>query len=199
MDSETQDITLDADKTQPPVSALRFDTPFELYAQIPHVKQLTQHRPEQDEDALDYLLRLRASTTPEDAVTFTAFAAVPKMAIWWAYECLRLAGEEMSQADREMMELVANWTTFPGNENRYRTMQAALYAPVATPAVYLGLAVGWSGGAIAPNDPAPVPVHRTPRAISSAVLSCLAHSELNQRSVRLARFIEQASALFRVF
>ncbi|MDF3416128.1 hypothetical protein HKX54_16370 [Sulfitobacter sp. M57] len=188
--------TAEPDKTQPPLAALRYATPAELYAKMPHVSQLTLHRPTATERAIEYLYRLRASTTPEEAVTFTAFATMPKMGVWWGYECLRQSGDALSNADREMMELVANWTQYPDNENRYRAMKAALYAPVLTPATYLGLATGWSGGAIAPNDPAGVPAHRGPRALNTAVLSCLAQSNLQARSIRLARFIDQAEVLY---
>lgn len=184
------------DKTQPPLAALRYATPSELYAKMPHVSQLTLHRPNVVERAIEYLYRLRASTTPEEAVTYTAFATMPKMGVWWGYECLRLSGDELSAADRQMMELVANWTQYPDNENRYRAMKAALYAPVLTPATYLGLAVGWSGGPIAPNDTAGVPPHRGPRALNTAVLSCLAQSDLQSRPIRLARFIDQAAVLY---
>lgn len=199
MDAEDFDTESEPDKTQPPVSALRYATPAELYKAMPQVMHMTQHRPREAEDGIDFLMRLRASTTPEEAVTFTAFAALPKMAIWWGYECLRLSGDELTPADRAMMELVANWTNYPDNENRYRAMKTALYAPVRSPAVFLGLAVGWSGGPIAPNDNAQVPAHRAPRAVNSAVLSCLARADLQQRPVRLARFIDQAVSLFRVY
>lgn len=199
MNCDGSEPEVEPDKTQPPVSALRFDAPQDLYAAMPPLVQMTQHRPRENEDALAYLYRLRGSTTPEEAVTFTAFAALPKMAIWWGYECLRTAGDELSPADRALMELVATWTTYPDTENRYRTMKTALFAPVRSPAVFLGLAVGWSGGPVAPNDPAPVPAHRAPRAINTAVLSCLARSDLSHRPVRLARFIEQAVSLFRVY
>ena len=193
-DSETE-----RDKTKPPVSSLRYETPFELYKHLPQVSQLTQHRPREDEGVIDFLYRLRASTTPEEAVTFTAFAALPKMAIWWGYECLRQAADDLDGEERKMMELVANWTQYPDNENRYRAMQLGLYTRVRNPAMYLCLAVGWSGGTIAPNDTAGVPPHRTPRAINSAILSCLARADLQQRQVRLARFIDQAASLFTVY
>lgn len=199
MASDVEDSSEEADKTQPPMSALRYETPFELYAAMPQLKQMTQHRPREEEEAVAYLERLAGSTTPEESVTYSAFAAVPAMAIWWAYECLRVASDEMSNADRELMEHVANWCSYSDAENRYRVMSRSLYAPQRTPAVFLGLAVGWSGGPIAPNDNGAVPAHRAPRAINSAVLSCLARAELQQRPVRLARFIDQASALFRPF
>ena len=74
------------EKTRPPVSALRYPTPHELFAAIPQIRALTQHRPRnEDETPEEFVERLRSSSTPEEAVTFTAFAAQPKMAIWWAY------------------------------------------------------------------------------------------------------------------
>lgn len=199
MSEDDESHEVEPDKTQPPVAALRYETPTELYDSMPQVAQLTLNRPREEESALEYLLRLRASTTPEEAVTFTAFAAMPKMGVWWGYECLRLSGDELSAEDRQMVELVANWTQYPDNENRYRAMKMALYAPVRTPAMYLGLAVGWSGGPIAPNDPAGVPAHRTPRALNTAVLSCLARADIQRRPIRLARFIDQAATLFHVY
>ncbi len=198
MDSDVSDST-EPDKTQPPISAFRYETPFELYREMPQIGQLTIHRPQPEEDAIAFIKRLRASTTPEDAVTYIAFAALPKMAIWWGYECLRLAGGELPQSDHQMMEIVANWIKYPDHENRYRAAKAALFAPVKTPGVFLGLAVAWSGGAMAPNDPAVPPPYRSPRAINSAVLSCLARTDLPDRSVRLAKYITISKSLFGVF
>lgn len=189
----------DTEKTQPPVSALRYDSPQDLYDAMPRLAQMTKHRPRPGEEAIAYLLRLRGSTTPEDAVTYIAFAAQPKMAIWWGYECLRQMADSLSQADLAMMEMVAIWTTYPDAANRFNAMRAALYAPVASPAIYLGLAVGWSGGPVAPNDPAPVPYYRSPQAINTAILSCLARGDLGRRSVRLARVIDHGATLFRVY
>lgn len=189
----------DTDRTMPPVTALRFATAPELYAAIPQLREMTQNRPRPEETCLHYLERLAASTTPEEAVTLTAFAATPKMAIWWAYECLRTAPGELSAADRDLLELVAMWTTHPEPENRFRVMRMALFAPIRSPAVFLGLAVGWSGGPVAPNDPAPVPTQRTPRAINSSVLSCLAKADLSGRSRRLAQFIKLAERLYRLY
>lgn len=199
MDDEEIQNEPQQEKTQPAISALRYETPSELYAAMPQIRTLMQHRPQDDESAVAFLARLRSSTTPEEAVTCTAFAARAKMAIWWAYECLRTMPTELSQPDRALMEMIAHWTTNPVDANRYRAMREALYAPKKTPAVFLGLAVGWSGGAIAPNDPATVPIFRAPRAINSAVLSCLAHVSLDQRPIHLARHIDLGASLFRVY
>lgn len=189
----------EVDKTRPPTGALRFDTPQDLYAGLPQLAELTQCRPRDGEDALQYLGRLRSSTTPEEAVTYTAFAALPQMAIWWAHGCLRLMPETMNEADRAMMEKIAVWIATPTKDLRHHIMREALWANGRTPVVMLALAVGWSGGSIAPNDPAPVPPYRGPRSINSSVLSCLARAELTRRPVHLARFIDMAESLYRVY
>lgn len=189
----------DVDNTQPPLGALRFEMPQDLYAAMPQLAELTQKRPMADEDALDYLWRLKASTTPEEAVTYTAFAALPQMAIWWGHECLRLMPETLDTADRELLEHVGRWVSAPSQDLRHHIMRHALWAQKRSPAVMLGLSVGWSGGSIAPNDPASVPIYRSPKSINSAVLSSLAQAQLSRRSVLLAKFIDMAESLFRLY
>lgn len=187
------------EKTRPPAMATRYDTLADLYSAIPQLAEVTQQRPRPGEEAVDYLMRLRQSTTPEEAVTFTSFAIQPKLAIWWGHECLRMMPDALSALDRQMMELVAGWIGRPDTAMRHYVMKEALWAPAKSPAVHLALAVGWSGGSIAPNDPAPVPLGRGPRAINAAILSCLARADLTRRPILLARFIDMAESLFKVY
>lgn len=187
------------DKTCPPRRSLRYDTPAELFLRLPEVQMLTQMRPRQDEDNLQYLYRLRASTTPEEAVTFAAFAAVPSVACGWGYECLRLMADHLSPLEKPMLQDIAAWIANPTTGMRHRLMREALWAPSRSPSVLLGLAVGWSTGGPAPNDPLRPPPYRTPQVVNSAVLSCLARSDLGRRSVYLARFIDLAETLFRSY
>ncbi len=189
----------DPDKTRPPAATLRYDTLADLFAAIPQFAELTRDRPRPHEDAQDVLFRLRRSNTPEEAITFTAFAFVPKLAIWWGYECLRSIPEVLTATDRELMEGIAQWIGQPTMEHRHAVMKQALWAPERSSGVHLGLAVGWSGGSIAPNDPAPVPLHRCPRAINTAVLSCLAQANISRRTIYLTRFMDVAQSLFKVY
>jgi hypothetical protein len=186
------------EKTRPPLSALRYVTLDHLYAAMPQIADVTHMRPQPDESALSFLLRLRGSGTPEEAVTLTAHAVQPKLAIWWAHECLRQVPDALSPLDREMMEGVGAWIAQPTQSLRHAVMREALWAQTRSPGVMLGLAVGWSGGSVAPNDPAPVPIHRTPKALNTAVLSILAKVDLRHRPVYLQRFIDMAETLFRM-
>lgn len=190
---------LDDEKTRPPAVATRYETLADLYVAIPQLAEVTQQRPQAGEEALHYLMRLRQSTTPEEAITFTSFAIQPELAIWWGHECLRTMPDVLTALDRQMMELTAGWIGRPDAAMRHHVMREALWAPAKSPGVHLALAVGWSGGSIAPNDPAPVHPSRAPRALNTAILSCLARADLSRRPIFLARFIDMAESLFKVY
>ena len=189
----------DPDATQPPVSVLRYASPAELYAGLPQIGELTQLRPTEDEDHLTFLGRLFESPTPEEIVTFTAFAAQPKVAVWWGNECLRTLRSDFSSHDRVLLDLVAQWTTQGDTQTRYDIMKIALFAERRTSAVQLGLAAGWAGSQIAPNDPAPVAPHRTPRGVNAAVLSALAQCHLGNRWSHMSKLHRLAESIFRAY
>ncbi len=189
----------DQDHTVPPLSATRFERPADLYREIPEVGAFTKHRPTDDEDALNFFERLRGSTTPEDAITYTAFATDPQMSIGWGVEAIRISLPDLPPDELQLMSWISQWLDHPSAENRWRTMQVALFAPRRSATVYLGLAVGWSGGALAPNDPVTVPDWRCPKAVNAAILRALGQVGLEQRSVCLARVLDLAAGLFRVY
>ena len=84
------------EKTRRPQRSLRPETPAELFAAVRPLSDLVKLRPMTGEDGPRFLARLRFSTTPEEAVTYTAFAALPPSAAGWGYECLRLmAGQDL--------------------------------------------------------------------------------------------------------
>ncbi|RNF34447.1 DUF6931 family protein [Paracoccus methylarcula] len=187
------------DTTERPRRTLREQDPQTLFAELQSLAELVKLRPRAGEDGLRFLARLRASTTPEEAVTYTAFAALPTNAAGWGYECLRLMADHLHPQERPMMRQIAAWLANPTTRLRHDIMKEALWAPARGPSVLLGLAVGWSTGKPAPNDPEPAPAHKAPIAINSAVLSCLARVPLSQRSVYLARILDMAESLFRAY
>lgn len=178
--------------------SLRAGTPQQQVAQTRGLAELVKLRPQPQDDHLGYLYRLRSSTTPEEAVTYAAFAIVPTDAAGWGYECLRLMAPQLHPHEREMMQQISAWLASPSTRLRHAIMRDALWAPARCPSVLLGLAVGWSTGGPAPNDPEPVAAHKTPVALNSAILSCLARAPLDRRSVLLARVLDLAETLFRV-
>lgn len=182
--------------TRRPPHSLRPETPAALFVRIPRLPELVKLRPREDEAHLAFLARLRFSTTPEEAVTYTAFAAKGPSAAGWGYECLRLMAGNLQPHEGATMQQIAAWLANPTTRLRHQIMKEALWAPARGPSVLLALAVGWSTGTPAPNDPDPSPTDKTPVAVNSAVLSCLARVPLSQRPICLARILDMAETLF---
>lgn len=192
------DSVHDDDHTVPPRRSLRVDQPIELYRKIPEVALFTKHRPLEHEDPLEFLYRLRGSTTPEDAITYSAFAPEPAAAINWGMQAVRNTMQELPPEDVNLAALLGQWLDHPTAENRWHVMHVALFAPRRSAVVYLGLAAGWSGGALAPNDPVNVPSWRAPKAVNAGVLRALGQVPFEHRSVSMARVLDLATELFRV-
>ena len=187
-----------SDQTLPPTRMLRFDSPNDLFQQMPQVAEFVQTAPEQGEGFSDYISRIRQSPTPEDAIVIIAFSSEPQVGVQWAQDAIQTALPGMSPDDMQLMNWVAEWLDMPSSDNRWNTLQRALFAPRRSAAVYLALAVGWSGGPLAPNDPVEVPAWRTPKALSSGVLRALGQVSLEQKQTVLSQMIDQALGLLRI-
>jgi len=188
---------LNSEQTLPPARVMRFDRMAELFQVMPELGQFMIGRPEADEGYRQFLDRLRLSETPEDAVVFAAFATQPRDAIAWGYDSVT-ALVQLSDADRVLAQAVADWLGAPDTDRRWRALQLAMFAPRRTAMVYLGLAVGWSGGPLAPNDLVSVPAWRAARAVSSGVLRAVGQGAQEDRAARLALALDRAAGLFRI-
>ena len=189
---------LNSEQTLPPARAIRFDRVNDLFAEMPEISRFIETSPEHDEGYRGFLERLRASSTPEEAVTFTAFALDSKAGIKWGKECVASLIPDMPPEDTKLMNFVSDWIEDSTSENRWNALQLAMFAPRRSPAVYLGLGVGWSGGPRAPNDLVTVPPWRAPRAISSAVMRAVGQMRTEHRGESLDFVLDRAAGLFRL-
>ena len=189
---------LNSEKTLPPARAIRFDRLTDLFGQVPQCGELLHRSPDDEDGYRSFLELLRASQTPEDAVTFTAFALQPKAAVQWGLDSVLSVQGELSAEDTEIVNLVEEWLRTQGTDARWKAFERALFAPRKTAIVYLGLAVGWSGGPLAPNDLVTVPAWRTPRAISAGVLRAIGLVGTENRQDSLDQVLDKAAGLFRV-
>jgi len=189
--AQTRNGLLDGDRTVPPSSNLRTVLAADLYAMMSELKEDIQLQPREGETVSFLLARLRSSTTPEEAVTMVAYAFQPRIAVWWAHECMTTMREHLTPVDHQLLELIGAWAHDPSDANRREIYDIALQAPSKTPGVWLGLATGASGGG---RRDEPIDLS-TPRAVNAGVLSCLARGGLPQRSINLARFITLAQTL----
>jgi len=181
----------DDGRTVPPSSNLRTVVVNDLFAMVADSKEDIQLEPREGERVGNFLARLRSSTTPEEGVTFAAYALQPRISVWWAHECLATMREHLSPVDKQIMELIGTWAHDPSEANRNTIHELALAAPSKTPGVWLGFATAASEGGSLGGEI----LMTTPRAVNAGVLSCLARGGLPNRSINLARFITMAQTL----
>jgi hypothetical protein len=169
-----------------------------LFEQVPQIAEDMQARP-RDETSPAFLKALLRGETPEEAVTFAAYALVPRYAVWWAHECLQAMSDHLTDEDRAMLGLCATWAADPDEPNRYAALDAGLGAEETGPGAWIAIAAGWSSGSMAPPDSLDVPVQpfMCARAVNGGVLSGLARVPLDQRRRKLAHFISMAEVLAR--
>ena len=134
---------------------------------------------------------LKDSKTPEDAIVFLAFAIERRLAILWGLECVLDLSPSLPPDETQLINWVSEWIDSHTAEARWKTLQVALFAPRSSAAVYLGLAVGWSDGPLAPNDLVTVPKWRTPYAISTAILKSIGLRQPELRSSDINKVLEK--------
>jgi hypothetical protein len=189
---------LNSEPTLPPIRAIRFDTLDRLFDELPELNDFITDRPDSGEGYRAFLQRLRASATPEDAITFTAFALTPKAGVKWALDCILRLQPEQPWSDTQLMNWITAWLEDPQPDARWKTLELSLFTTPRSPMVQVGLAVGWSGGPLAPNDFVEMPAWRTPRVLSSAVLKALGQLPTDQRDAGTDYILDKAVGLFRI-
>ena len=189
---------LNSERTLPPARAIRFDRVSDLYAAMPEISKFMQTRPEDDEGYRGFLERLRNSDTPEDAVTFTAFALQTRATIRWGVDCVSALAPDMTPEDSQLMAAVNDWLDDGTQERRWSTLRSAMFAPHRSAAVYLGLSVGWAEGPLAPNDLVTVPAWRAPRAVSTAIMRAVGQTRTENWATSLDFVLDRAAGLLRI-
>lgn len=177
---------------------LRFETAEDLFAQLPDIEDDMTARPtHQREGTVAFIEALVASATPEEAITFTAYALPRRHAVWWGHECLRQGPGKLDETDHEMLQLAEAWVTDPSEVTRYAALDAAMEAEAKTAGVWIALGAGWSGGSMVPSDYQPVapPPFLTARAVNAGVLSVLARADVKERQKILSDFVQMAMVI----
>ena len=183
--------------TTTPPRYLRCIRAAQLYVAFPELGALTIARPHSGETLLNYFNRLRVSATPEEAVTLSAFAPRPQMAIWWAHESLRLMPAALSDNDAKLLEQIGRWVTAPTSHLGQWISARAMAAEELTPTVRLGRATGWSG--VTSANPNAETQYLTPPEINTAVLATLAKAPVEHRVEFRNHILDLADCLFRAY
>ena len=184
-------------RTTEPCPGLRLQGAAELFQAMPPLGGLVMGRPTPGQHCLDFLHQLASGQTPEEALTFMAFALLARQAVWWGHECLKAVPELLTGQDHEMMALIGPWVARNDDDSRYAALEAGLQAEVHGPGVWLALGAGWSGGSISGRGlpPVPPPVGATGQALNAAINSALARVAQDRRRRTIDHFAAMATVL----
>ena len=176
---------------------LLYQTPDELFAKVEEAAEDIETRPERPMGALDFVVSLLRSETPEDAVTFASYILPHRHCVWWGHECLRQLEPLLSDDDQQMLALAVAWVREPSEETRCAAMDAGMEIVNKTPGTWIALGAGWSGGSMSPPkyQPVPPPSFLTARAVNAGVLSVLALVGMKERRAMLDTFAQMAISI----
>jgi hypothetical protein len=119
-----------------------------------------------------FLERLIADGSRAEAVTFLAHLLRRRDAIWWAATCVRGEPKSFSALEQPLFSAVAKWVADPNEEDRVWLLASGNGSDLTRPAIWLALAVGWSGGLLRPDgmSKAMCQPYMSPAAVRSALL-----------------------------
>lgn len=146
-----------------------------------------------EDPPLDFAQALLSGATPEDALTFLAYALPRRDAVDWCCRCVRRVDVV---DDGVALAAAEDWARDPTEERRRRALGIADNAPSREPQTWAAYGAGWAGGNLSP-DGAPAVLaapHLTAKAVRAALLIAIALGPPKQRRTRLAECVDEVTA-----
>lgn len=175
---------------------IKFQTAEDLLAAFPTLGDDIETRPDGSEP-LAFMRRLAAGEAPEDSLSFFAYLAPRREAVWWCCRCLDALGLGTG-AGAMALAAARAWVERPDDNERIAALRAAESADDELAEAWAAYGAAWSGGNIAPpGSPAPVSAvpNLTAKAVRAAVLVAVTAAPREERPDRLERCLAEAFAV----
>lgn len=146
----------------------------------------------------EYLDQLISAKHYQDAIKFLARALPSREAAWWACVSARSGVDAQTSANEtKALELAEQWVFKPTDENRHLAHDAVGPLENDAPIHWVGMAVLWSGGSMAPPDVPDVPTapNMCGMAVSGAVMLAGLSDEVEESDRRYELFLKQGIAI----
>ena len=178
------------------MARLRFETAKEVFEAFPDLVD-DIGSPPTGERPIVFVRTLATGETPEDALTFGAFALARREAVWWGCQCVRAIAQVGPGQEDPYLGAAERWVREPEDEHRLTALRLGNESNQRQATHWLALAAGWSGGNISPVEGGNVPTKpdMTPKAIRTAILTALARVPAKDRATRLAGCVDGAVKL----
>jgi hypothetical protein len=162
------------------MSRVRFATVRDLFDSFPSAAG-DVGQAEEALGSLDFLKRLIASQEWEPAISFCAYLLPRRIAVAWACQSVRKMVSPISPDEERMLGFVQAWVEDPEEPRRRKVLAAGTVGDTKSPATWVALAAGWSGGSIVPENMGHVPADPEQTAKAVRVALFIALSRLNTK------------------
>ena len=154
---------------------VRFATVRDLYEAFPAARQDVGSEPS-GTDSLLFLRDLVAKGGLAQAAVYCVYLLPRREAVWWGCETLRRLIPDQASKDQEALEAAEAWVFKPEEECRIEALEIGTRGDGRSPATWMALAAGWSGGNVVASEvgTAPAPADQTARALRAGLLIALA-------------------------
>ena len=181
------------------MSRLRFAAAREVFDAFPGLADDVRAQPTGD-PPVAYLRALAAGDTPEDALTFCAYALGRREAVWWGCQCVRAIAQIVPGLEDASLTAAEHWVREPEDEFRVAALKLGGASDRRGPTPWLALAAGWSGGNISLVEGGHVASQpdMTAKAVRTAILIALARVSAKERGQKLSTCVDGGAKLMQL-
>lgn len=160
------------------MSQIRFATVRDLFDTYPSASA-DVGAAEDGMRSLDFVRALVGKKDWQPAVSFCAYLLPRRVAVAWACRSIRrMVGALRSDEDR-MLGFAEDWVQEPEEPRRRKALASGTVGDTRSPASWVALAAGWSGGSVVPDEMGYVPAdpEQTAKAVRVAFFIALSKLE----------------------
>jgi hypothetical protein len=129
------------------MTSTRFATVRDLYQAFPVAQDDVGAEPS-DEPTLEFLRELVAKENWDAAVSYCAYLLPRREAVWWGCQSLRMMQPHRAPQDNAAIEVAESWVREPEEPRRREALNLGSQGDTRSPATWMAIAAGWSGGSI---------------------------------------------------
>jgi hypothetical protein len=129
--------------------------------------------------SLDFLKGAIQRQQWEPAISFCAYLLPRRVAVAWGCRSLRRMLPARKPEEERLLEFAEAWVAEPDEPRRRKALAAGSVGDTRSPATWVALAAGWSGGSIVPEEMGYIPAdpEKTAKAVRVALFIALSGLE----------------------
>ena len=164
------------------MSQLRFSTVKDLFDSFPSASA-DVGAAEEGLNSLEFLRRLVRDEQWQPAISFCAYLLPRRVAVAWASRSVRRMMPAARPDEERMLGFAEAWVTEPEEPRRRKVLSSGMVGDTKSPATWVALAAGWSGGSIVPEEMgyAPADPEQTAKAVRVALFIALSRVGSHER------------------